>query len=758
MEFVLEKGKINKIVTDSFNIGFSRTHGIGIFMNGEEIVLSEIEKGSSGIFGGMKFNLEYWTADKSAVIHLHIQNTTEDDIDIRRLSLRTGIDCYMEKYPEWNEKFFPTLIRCEKTHLWGYFEGPSGNAFAIATMQPVASYHLEYNKLSGGDFGHRIYTAVIDLFADGKLPERHPQNMSVVAANAEYDFDLHIIPLADASEVAEKIYITCGIPMITAEKYLLDSGELPNIKIFSDNDRTILWEKPNGKADTKLTEVAEPGIYTLTVRDKNNKVSQAKLYCRMPWNEYIKAARREALYKPQKASTHCESWYGFFSGFLAAKHYPDAFEDNAINLYFDEILPLIWDRNKKHPKTAPDRIQNMAALVSVLVDKYWVNPKNNAEDLYLASEIGDFIMSKQADEGAYKNGNIHYTCVIYIAKSMLELAEAERQSGEAHLQKQGEIHYYSAKRAVDDLVNNLECIGTEGEHTLEDGMISCSALQIAMFALTLPEEERGEYIEAAEHMMNIHSCLEQRFIPDCRMNGGSLRFWEAQYDVMIKANFVNSPHGWSAWTTYAKHYLYLLTGNEHYLIEMLNSMGACVQLMDTNGNLRWAFAADPQICAEVMVPDHSSPLSDGYASTMNKEPAFRGRYEKRTFGEEYIEMVSGWYRAGTQKVMGGYEHCPLIDEKGDFIKVDNQGGACDNDVHEIFKCMEEVILKKVYLHECDDGHFISSSCRYENNYVILTEEAECVLYCLKNDICLRYKNKETVLKATNGKVCSLHLS
>lgn len=106
-----------------------------------------------------------------------------------------------------------------------------------------------------------------------------------------------------------------------------------------------------------------------------------------------------------------------------------------------------------------------------------------------------------------------------------------------------------------------------------------------------------KYINAAEHMMNIHSCLEQNNIPDCRMNGGSLRFWEAQYDVMIKANFMNSPHGWTAWTIYAKYYLYLLTGKVHYLIEIINAMGTCVQLMNLKGEMRWAFMCDPYICS-----------------------------------------------------------------------------------------------------------------------------------------------------------------
>ncbi len=50
-------------------------------------------------------------------------------------------------------------------------------------------------------------------------------------------------------------------------------------------------------------------------------------------------------------------------------------------------------------------------------------------------------------------------------------------------------------------------------------------------------------------MMQSHRCLEQLLIPDARMNGATLRFWEAQYDVLIggSLNMMNSPHGWTAW-------------------------------------------------------------------------------------------------------------------------------------------------------------------------------------------------------------------
>lgn len=42
--------------------------------------------------------------------------------------------------------------------------------------------------------------------------------------------------------------------------------------------------------------------------------------------------------------------------------------------------------------------------------------------------------------------------------------------------------------------------------------------------------------------------------------------------------------------------------------------------------------------------------------------------------------------------------------------MDNQGGCCDNDVHEIFKCIEECVLRKAFIYENEDGSFLTYGC------------------------------------------------
>ena len=82
------------------------------------------------------------------------------------------------------------------------------------------------------------------------------------------------------------------------------------------------------------------------------------------------------------------------------------------------------------------------------------------------------------------------------------------------------------------------------------------------------------------------------------MNGASLRYWEAQYDILSFPDMMNSPHGWSAWRIYGLRNLYLLTGEYSYLQQMVNAIGTCIQLFDPpTARLNWAFVCDPYIRA-----------------------------------------------------------------------------------------------------------------------------------------------------------------
>lgn len=716
------RGYIKEITANSIRVPFHEDRGPCLYykQNGEQIriEMSEAENGYKGSVDGVDYSLSYTDCGDHFKMTATLTNNNPEDFIPEAVGLKLGLDTYMIEYPQWNEVFFPTLLRCEKTHFWGYFMSPLKQIVSVCCDSPVAAWELDYNTIvydGGEDYGHRIYTANLLLLCSDEVPERHPQNLNKLAAGETKTWEVNLMPRNSLDAYRETLSEKFSIPVVDAERYSYYPGEEAKIKVYSDSDYKISTVSPSGEIiDGNSFRLDEYGVYTVTVKTESGKECQAKLHCRHDYSWYLKNARVNAVMKPQKASTHVESWYGHYSAALARKHFPDADLDKKIQDNFDEIMPLMFNAETGEINIIPQRIQNTSGFLSLLADKYEADKENGRKYLDWANLMAEDLLRRQTPDGAYRNKHEHYTAVIYIAKGMLELALCEKELAESdpEFAKRYEIHYNSVKAAVDDLVNLLETIGTEGEGTLEDGMISCSALQIGFFALTLPEEERGKYIEAAEHLISLHRCLEQMVIPDCRMRGASLRFWEAQYDIMMQGNMFNSPHGWTSWKNYATYYLYLLTGKEEYLRQTIDAIGTCMQCMDEDGDLRWAFIVDPVINVERLVPDLDNPCPDGLKSSAHLTTQnYRGKYERLKFGESYVPMISDWYRTGPNELMtGGYLKCPLIFENSSYMS-DNQGGCCDNDVHEHFKCMEETVFRKAFVLVREDMSLLYYNCK-----------------------------------------------
>ena len=102
---------------------------------------------------------------------------------------------------------------------------------------------------------------------------------------------------------------------------------------------------------------------------------------------------------------------------------------------FDEIMPMMFDFDSAKPKVIPWRIQNTSAFISLLVDRY--EAEGNDKYLKLASLYGDWLIKTQKADGGYYNQNTHYTCVIYPAKSLMELYHAELRHHDEYFREKG---------------------------------------------------------------------------------------------------------------------------------------------------------------------------------------------------------------------------------------------------------------------------------------------------------------------------------
>ena len=498
----------------------------------------------TGKVEGLSFTLTYQLVDKSLMIKASVKNERTMIFKPEKIGLMLGMSHYMVNYPQWNAIYFPTLLRSEKTHFWGYFMNPNGQVIGLASPDPVASWSLNYNVGYGSKdiffWGHRVYSTNLDLINSLPLPDRHPQNLVQLYPGEEKKWTLFLTGVDKLDDIQRVLSSLCRAPLFRIPETTIEAGRSANIEIFSiDPVSSLEINNPGGQREILTLPSPEKGVYRFDVHPKGSngqfrliastvsgKRTEAMISIRKPWSWYMKRAREGAHKYTQKASWNCESWYGFYTMFLAQKYFPIKAMNDKANERFDLVYRLMYDDKKREPIRNADRIQNTASIIGILTDKY--EAQGNVKDLERAADLADWIIrNTQSADGAYRRGKTHYTSVIYPAKSIMELLMAEKKLARKGniWEKRYERHMDSVRKAIDQLMRGPGAIDTEGEMTYEDGMISCSALQIAAFGL-LEENDanREKYIAMAKQYLMGHRCLTQLVVPDSRQRGGRYAF------------------------------------------------------------------------------------------------------------------------------------------------------------------------------------------------------------------------------------------
>ena len=680
----------------------------------------------SGAIEGVVCTLVYRSDTERPTLSVTLRNEGPIAVQPQKAGLRLGVDTYMDSWPAWFGKYFPTLLRNEKTHFWGYLQAPwvDKPLLGIASEQPVASWSADFSLGYLGAagqwwWGHRVESVNLDLLNALPLPERHPQNLWQLQPGETKCWDIVLFAVADPADLEPTVTAIAQAPTLRMERTSYRPDEEVRLDIYS----------PSGSARPKLTvtnrageqidvyarhmgnghfrtdpfRLPAPGLYTVRA-EVGGKVAEGVVSALHPWEWYLRRGREAALKHNQKASSHIESWMGYYTAFLAAREFPSDSIDRALDARFELLFDLLHDTVKMEPRYYATRIQNTAGTIGMLVDRF--EAYGRRLDLERAARLGDWLIaSSQRPDGAYYNQGTIYTSVIYVAKSILELVEAEKRMAasapdSAQWRDRAERHYASAKRAIDQLVAARGNFQTEGEHTFEDGMVSCSALQMGLMGLMQSDtSERARYTRAMLEVLNSHDCLAQLRVPDARRRGGTMRFWESQYDVQMQPDMFNSPHGWSAWRGYATYYAYLLTGDERWLRETFNAMGAFANLVDPQtGELSWAFITDPYVAAEQTCGPDTTVTFDT-PTFGNPHPRL---YPTRRLvvGEQYVPMISHWQPVNTQ----------------------------DNDVHEVFKLIGEAALTQAFVVVRPDGTVAAYNCdvvhRGKKNLLVVPSEPQ----------------------------------
>ncbi|MEG1634791.1 MAG: hypothetical protein RR388_04095, partial [Rikenellaceae bacterium] len=247
-----------------------------------------------------------------------------------KAGLKLGIDTYMDKYPDWFGKYFPTLMMNEKTHFYGYLQSPSGNMLAVVSPQPIASWSVDYN-LGYQDpaphwfMGHRIESMNLDLMNALPLPSHNPQNLWMLRQGETKRWIIAFININASDKFEEIVHKVASVPMIRMSQTAYQPGQRasfevlaisPNVKVEDSNGKSIQVSVKN--ISQEISEVScvlpEVGLYTVKVTD-GDKCAEGVLSARSSWQWTMQQARKGAFKYKQKATSHIESWYGFYSSF-----------------------------------------------------------------------------------------------------------------------------------------------------------------------------------------------------------------------------------------------------------------------------------------------------------------------------------------------------------------------------------------------------------------------------------------------------------
>lgn len=659
---------------------------------------------------GITYALSYTTNGNAFDIRVTVTNTTDKDFSPEKLPLILGIDTYMSSFPAWNDLYFPTFFRCEKQSFWGYMMSPNGKILALTCDAPIASYTINYLQEM---YGHYIYTISLDLLCAPPLPAHHPE-LTTLKAGETLTRTLRLAPLQDIADIEPHVAQQTQAPLIKLSSHSLEPKQPVLISILGDHQlvkdqsneldtlsalSTLNITAPSGKITSLPVDKPQPytyadteayGLYLIEATHKSGKTSTASFYVRPPWSWYLQQARSQAIYQAPRATTSndsCETWYNMFAPYLAQKHFPDSGLNAISDDILDKILTNIFkeDEGKLHSVTYPERTQNVSAMLSLLVDKFEASRGLDIPTLEKACQCAEYILSRQHEQGYYGGyGMAHYTSVLYIAKSILELCDTLEPLAKKNREwKERRNRYYaSAQRAIDELATRGRDIHTEGQSTFEDGAVSCSSLQLLNFALRQKDPTLvDKYKAPGLQYLKDHACLTRLLDPDARSRGATSRFWECWGDIQSPFQAMLSPHGWSGWRLYASYYAYLITGEAELLEQFMDAMGACTQLLSfPDGELLYAFVPDPQIDAGTLTPDPKNP---------------RGNFIRHKLGASYLKNVGQWFGKNTPG--DGY----LDKTQWDWIGVPT---------YEIFKAMEETVLPHAFVCEKPDGSLLTYNC------------------------------------------------
>ena len=203
---------------------------IALAASGAEHRFYAVESEGDSIAEGIESTVHVDKRGNVETVTLRLRNTRHTPFQPVKAGLKLGVDTYMDTYPEWYGKFFPTLAVCEPDHFYGYMQSPEGKVKAVVCADPIASWSLDYNlgyqdPMPHWFWGHRIECLNLDMLCRGPLPDHNPR-LWKLEPGEERTWTVKLIDLDGADNFEETVHRYTGAPVIAMERTSCAPGDL----------------------------------------------------------------------------------------------------------------------------------------------------------------------------------------------------------------------------------------------------------------------------------------------------------------------------------------------------------------------------------------------------------------------------------------------------------------------------------------------------------------------------------------------------
>ena len=181
----------------------------------------------SGFYDDIRFSICYEKRDGKPVIKVSATNEGTEIFQPMTAGIRLGVDSYQEKYPNWNNKLIPNVMRCERTHHWGFAMSPKGSILGWICPTPVASYSINFMPNR-----HRIYTPNIDLINQLPLPDHHPQHLTGIMPGETKSWTIYLTTIDSEDQIKADLSELADAPIFDADYYTVAPDQETQISIL----------------------------------------------------------------------------------------------------------------------------------------------------------------------------------------------------------------------------------------------------------------------------------------------------------------------------------------------------------------------------------------------------------------------------------------------------------------------------------------------------------------------------------------------